>query len=518
MHLRYQFSVFTLAAAVTATAGLAQPSTVLVPLDKPTKIELTAPIAPVFAQPVHGSLAFTGEYLEYTPAESFWEVGTDHVVYLPFGSNTTPVHIFLVAEDGPIVRFDHDFDTSIEVNPDLLMDGDVSRASLDVSSAFEGENGLSLAPGSGRVFADLSDGSPGGGNHGSGGHGGVDPPWPPGGLTLDEDFGVRVMSFGHLDEVEVRMRMAVNGYELMVRHTEDPGVSDPSHLWTPIGTGPRFLELRLWNAPRDEITGTVEAGYQFRIDGQVIEHRNDIDTNLWPDPTMRIGLIDLQPSDSMSLGIDVVEAWRPYFGAGHTLILGEAFEGGMPVLPSIVQVGSPWVAPGPFGTEASLFADVGNGPAYLRETSVSGPKSVGSRFVVRSADVTIGSSALVKLANFRATNGGGSSRLALWLERVSGVDQVFLTAKDDNGVIKTSPKAAIDPAGQQIELLWRRAEGAGKAIGRAELRLDGDIAAALEGLDNDTQSVESVSVGVVSVVGTLSGALVFDDLMIWQNP
>lgn len=511
------FSVLVILTALDAAS--AQPTIVDVPLNEPAVITLTGSGAVHFAQPLHGTLTLVDGTLHYTPSTSFWEVGFDRISYTR-GINpgvVPPTHVYLSAFDQPIVSVSANFDDGmLEKPPHIVVHGDIGRMSTDPNAAMGGTHGVIITPGPNNLFLRL-DSNPGGEpNHGGGGEGGVEPPWPPSGQM--GDAGLRLMSFGG-GEVEVRLKSDDDQYFIMARHISDPSPDHPSTVWYPFGKDimRRVQVLLLASAVENPPTTTVSASYQLRVDGKVASQSPTFTTDQWPGVVVDIGPQDFPPEGASGTGmlLDEVASYEPMYGRGADLLSADDFDNGFPVSWTLSSPNALFFEP-PSSGEGFLLSAPADGVGFARDATPASASGIGVRFVLFPDDAALASGGRIAVLALASSDTGGSDHVRLWLSHDGGY-RVQLEAFDDLGASRLTAPVPLAAGGQVVEVMWQRALGPVNATGHATLRFDGTQVARLEALDTDTQTIESIALGSVLVEGTTSGTLSFDDFMLWER-
>ena len=97
------------------------------------------------------------------------------------------------------------------------------------------------------------------------------------------------------------------------------------------------------------------------------------------------------------------------------------------------------------------------------------------------------------------------------LRRIGGAYAVMARTRLDDGTRADTGFFAITDEPHWIELDWQRSSGAEADDGRFVLSVDGAIAAALTGLDNDAAGVDLARLGALTVKAGASGTLYWDE-------
>ena len=113
---------------------------------------------------------------------------------------------------------------------------------------------------------------------------------------------------------------------------------------------------------------------------------------------------------------------------------------------------------------------------------------------------------------FIAFEEGPLRRLAaIVLRRLNGVYAVMGRARLDDGSQADTGFSTVSPGEHFVEMDWKRSSGPDANDGWFHLWIDGTPVSALNGLDNSRSAVDFARLGALSVKGSASGTLYWDE-------
>ncbi|MFZ2102956.1 MAG: right-handed parallel beta-helix repeat-containing protein, partial [Oricola sp.] len=162
------------------------------------------------------------------------------------------------------------------------------------------------------------------------------------------------------------------------------------------------------------------------------------------------------------------------------------------------------------GGAYGLQADIDdNRSLYVVDTTPANESAYAARFYFDPNSIVMASGNAHLL--FKALDGASRTVYQIELRSYQGDYQVRGQALGDGGGLTSTPWFRLHDDVHAIETIWQAATADGGSDGSLTLWLDGELAASLAGLDNDTLRVEAVRLGAVTGIDSgTRGAYFFD--------
>ena len=161
---------------------------------------------------------------------------------------------------------------------------------------------------------------------------------------------------------------------------------------------------------------------------------------------------------------------------------------------------------GAFGLQAEIDD---NHSLYVVDTTPANESAYAARFYFDPNSIAMASGNAHLL--FKALDAASRSVHQIELRSYQGDYQIRTQALSDSGSATSTSWFRLHDDVHAIETIWRASSADGASDGSLTLRLDGELAASLAGLDNDTLRVESVRLGAVAGIDSgTRGSYFFD--------
>ncbi len=477
---------------------------------------------------------------KYSPLPGFWEAGGDRMSLKVAGvANPLIYTIFLTAliPDLHITQLpqsvaDFEYCPNSTCLPFNWTEQDPQNlVTIDSANPLSGERSLAFWLPTGGTVGYVEEtplplhGGGGTGAQGTGEHR-VEPP--------DSYVNLGTAVIASLGEIEIQIQFplrtsgfsySVNGYFMRVAAPNNTSCTPCETPWRTVPYGTR-VEYNIWAG--DKVTGPDDGtahpkGLRFTVQAEGQLATIDRLDGKFNASGLQLGVLDSNGVTGLAGMYDNFVTWRElytYVPLGNIL---DGFEGGMRgdwVVQGPSQVTSSAAISGQEGLDIrlqDLITRDGVEDAVLIDQSPSGARSVSSFMRLDTSSLSMGNGTMMRVLLASESNDPASGhQLALVLRRWAHQYWVQLVAIDDNSWIHATSWVALTDSVADLAVQWRAADS-GDNNGEIRLWESGSLVGEKLGINNSSQSIESVAFGVSNLVisgefRASSGMLHLDDL------